>query len=293
MPEFISKLQYKNYEKGEYSDEKARNLGETIELINKFPWAKEQYADVDLTGPSITILDNKDNFLKIGIYYGGMFSLYYLDSRQRYYEMHNVKIEFVHNKVEEFFKGEIDLQIFEKDNFAFGKRSFFITDNFEYHIKFWKVLLFSNAINIYFIPLVVFAIMVILKAPHENVAIPLLTIIVVLGSFILYIFLKFYKKRTQFLKISRGNPKLSFGDDQYSIKAYQKEDIDKIFNYVGKGLRNPNMIEIFEILFKDGSSIKFTNMTISSYTLASKFSDKWNLSPVTVEQNTLKILRYI
>src|SRR6516225_4078983 len=103
MPEFISKLQYKTSEKGEYSDEKARSLEETIELVKSFPWAREQYADVSVTGPSITIQDYNGNFLKAGIYFGGRHSLYYMDNKHRYYVLMNVTIDVVFGKVNDFF----------------------------------------------------------------------------------------------------------------------------------------------------------------------------------------------
>ena len=54
MPEFISKLQHKTYEKGEFSDEKVRSLDETIKLIKTFPWdAERTLTDVQLTGSSV------------------------------------------------------------------------------------------------------------------------------------------------------------------------------------------------------------------------------------------------
>jgi hypothetical protein len=59
MAEFISKLQYKTYEKGEFSDEKARSLEETIQLIKNFPWEEQRGGDVQLTGPSVTIQNFK------------------------------------------------------------------------------------------------------------------------------------------------------------------------------------------------------------------------------------------
>ena len=64
MPDFISKLQYKNYEKGEFSDEKVRGLDETIQLIKNFPWTKQRGVDVQLTGPSVTIQNEYAEYLK-------------------------------------------------------------------------------------------------------------------------------------------------------------------------------------------------------------------------------------
>src|SRR6202000_829347 len=93
MTEFVSKLQYKTCEDGEYYKEKSRNLAETIELINNFPWAREQYADVHLTGPSITINDHSGNYLKAGIYFGGKFSLYYMDTHYHLFARQPVTID--------------------------------------------------------------------------------------------------------------------------------------------------------------------------------------------------------
>jgi len=143
MPEFISKLQYKTSEDGEYTDEKARSLEQTIELIKKFPWDIEQYADLGITGPSITILDGNGNYLKVGIYYGGKYSLYYLNSKNHLYERKNIKMDIVYATVTEFFINEVDPQNFEKQNYSFGIKRLFNTNQFEYYIKLWKVLLLS------------------------------------------------------------------------------------------------------------------------------------------------------
>jgi hypothetical protein len=78
MPEFISKIQYKTYEKGEFSDEKVRNVEETLSLIKEFPWNEQRGVDVQPTGPSVTIQDEYVNYLKVGLYFNGKFCLYYL-----------------------------------------------------------------------------------------------------------------------------------------------------------------------------------------------------------------------
>jgi hypothetical protein len=79
MPAFISKVQHKTYEKGEFTDEKERSLAETISLINDFPWDKERpLTDIQLTGPSVTICDEDVNYLKVGLYFNGKYCLYFL-----------------------------------------------------------------------------------------------------------------------------------------------------------------------------------------------------------------------
>ena len=66
MEQLISKLQYKNDEKGEFTSEEARSLEDTIKLITDFPWAAERHITaVELTGGSVTIQDVDSNYLKV------------------------------------------------------------------------------------------------------------------------------------------------------------------------------------------------------------------------------------
>jgi len=289
MPEFISKLQYKTSEDGEYADEKARNLEETIDLIKNFPWAIEQYADLGITGPSITILDQNGNYLKAGIYYGGKYSLYFFDSKNHLYVRKNIKLDILYNTVNEFFAGKIDLLNFYKESFAFGIRKLFITNPFEYRIKLWKVLLLSvfwiyiSAIFWFFS----FNFSIIQPTGLFGL-IP--TLFAVIISWPLFKILNaYFKKKDQYLKISTASDIFYFGDSEGEIKAYHKKDIDRAIHYVNRESRSPNEFEIMEIIFKDGTSITFSNMLISYGTLSEKFTRKWNFKSKIVKQNAFKI----
>ena len=133
MPEFISKLQHKTYEKGEFSDEKVRSLDETIKLIKTFPWdAERTLTDVQLTGPSVTIRDEDINYLKVGLYFNGKYCLYYLDSDNHLYEYHAPDIDDACIKVADFFNASLDLQKFEKHFLNVGNKAYFDTNYFEY-----------------------------------------------------------------------------------------------------------------------------------------------------------------
>lgn len=83
METLISKLQYKNYERGEFSNSEMRTAEETIQLIKDYPWDEQrQLASVELTCPSVTIEHYTGKFLKIGPYFGGKFCLYLSDGRK-------------------------------------------------------------------------------------------------------------------------------------------------------------------------------------------------------------------
>ena len=87
------------------------------------------------------------------------------------------------------------------------------------------------------------------------------------------IFYNAYTSRTNYMQISRGNPVFSFGYTQDTVKQYNKADIQRIIAYESRGQRNPNMVEAFEIEFKNGETIRFTNMLIGSFDFKSKFQD--------------------
>lgn len=277
MAELISKLQYKTCEDGEYYDEKPRNLEETIELVKNFPWVREQYADLGLTGPSITIQDKKGNFLKAGIYYGGRFSLYYLDANGHYYAHTNIAIEKVYNAVIAFFNDNLVLDSFEKHSFQSGKKKYFTTSSFEYRLSFWKVLL----LNIWwFFYLLFFSVIAFVGLHKDGSPFYFLFIIVafLFGYVAFNIFEKYYQNRKQYLKISRGESLFWFGNAPDEILPYNKADIEGIICYSRKNFNDPYIVEVFEIKFKNGESIAFTNALISYLTLNDKFSDKWKLS---------------
>ena len=69
MISLISKIQYHNFEAGEFIDRKERSYEDTISLIKAFPWATERNGlKVDLTNPSITIENSYNEFLKLALY---------------------------------------------------------------------------------------------------------------------------------------------------------------------------------------------------------------------------------
>jgi hypothetical protein len=298
MPEFISKVQYKTCEKGEYYDELPRTLEETIELINTFPWSREQYADIDLTGPSITIKDKRDNYLKVGIWYGGRYTLYYFDKKHNLYTKFNVKIETVYTYLTAFFNNQFDWQGFERSkfevtNFQFFKKNFFVTNDFIYRPKLGEFILYNTfAELICLMPLAVFSISIFHRQTNWTPVIFLL-----MWSYFYYVliysFFKFRRKSTQYIKISRGNDLFSFGNDINDIKNYNKTDILEIKHYINKNYKHLNELTLIEIIFNDKTSITFTNMLISEGTLSSKFSPKWKLEIVKVPTYFVSLMRLI
>lgn len=270
MPEFISKLQHKTYEKGEYSDEKVRNLEETLLLIKTFPWDGQRGSDVQLTGPSVTIKDEYGNYLKIGLYFNDKFCLYYLDCDNHLFEYHAPDINDVLDIVTDFFNGQIALQKFEKHLFNIGNQAQFITNSFIYRVKPLRSLLLSGFFIVLFLLFFIPAIVLMSeKAPFFVFGIPF-AFSLLFGGLLIYILKKYLACSTQIMQVSRGNPVFSFGND-VDDSTYNKNDIKEIIRYNPSGGRNPNMFVVFEIYFKDGSTIKFSNMLISDLIFNNKF----------------------
>jgi hypothetical protein len=116
----------------------------------------------------------------------------------------------------------------------------------------------------------------------------------VLFLYILFrIYYNAYVNRDTYLQISKGNAVFSFGYTAGEVKIYNKADIKELVHYENRNSRNPNMVEAFEIVFKNGESIKLTNMLIGSSDFHSKFEDSMGNAtlPFTyAKKNMLKVL---
>jgi hypothetical protein len=270
MPEFISKLQHYICEKGEFTDEKVRSLVQTKELIKNFPWDEERpYADADnITGPSITIQDESNNFFKLTVFPPGEFIVYYLATDGHLYEYHIADMESALNEVTAFFNGQTNLQKFKKHFFTIGNKANFQTRDFTYHVKLWRVLTSCTGILVIFI----FALVMMLKTDTATsmgakfiFAIPTLFF----GGLLAFVLSRYFSAKNQLLKISKGNDTFYFGDP--TLNKYNKNDVEQIVIYQPGGRKKIHDFYVYEISFNDGLTLKFSNMLTSEADLKNKF----------------------
>ena len=271
MPELISKVQHKTYEKGEFSEEKARNLEETISLIKDFPWdAERTLTDIQLTGPSVTIQDDALNYLKIGLYFGGKFCAYYLDNDGHLYEYHAPTIEDACNVVKELFTGDVGLQKFEKITFSIGARKHFENGYFEYTLNTtWTLcyILFAFAI---LIPIMIGTIAIALLPMYWLLLLYLvLDLLYIQGIY--FMVMVGIRSRNLSLNITSGQDYFQFGDDN-EMQQFDKRDISEI-NIFGQTSRSLKTFNLMQIVFKDGSIVTIPGAIIEPFTFASKFPD--------------------
>lgn len=134
----ISKLQYNNYETGEFSEEKERSQEEITSLVHNFPWEKQRdYFVVGLTCPSVTIEDNEGNYLKLALYYHGKFIVYYYTANNKLYSHSVIHIEDFTPFISDFISNNVDLNSIKKEDYlGINNLKHFATNDFEYKLSF-------------------------------------------------------------------------------------------------------------------------------------------------------------
>jgi len=275
MPEFISKLQHKTYEKGEFSDEKVRNLDETVDLIKTFPWDTERtLTDIQLTGPSVTIRDEDINYLKIGLYFNEKYCLYYLDRDNHLYEYHAPNIDDACKIVADFFNSQLGLDKFEKKFISMGSIKHFENASFDYTVNpvtFYPRFVFSIILPLL---LILCGIMILTLDAPLFIRFTFVPVIIFSSLFVLYsayLQLKYYlKSKDLLLTLSAGSNVFQFGNIDNMIN-YNKTNIEIINIYGNTGSKGSHVLDLMEINFIDGSKIEIPGLLIDPFLFRSKF----------------------
>ncbi|MEO3407232.1 hypothetical protein AAFN85_25160 [Mucilaginibacter sp. CAU 1740] len=271
MLQLISKIQHNTYEKSEFSDEQPRDVDETIRLIKDFPWnAERPLTDIQLTGPSVTIIDNDLNYLKLGLFFNGKFCVYYLDNHNHLYEYHAPNIDEASNLVKDFFDQALDLKPFEKHFFNIGNKPHFITSDFVYRVNPVRVLAFALMFSAYITIGLSYFIMHAMNINGGFSSLIVVLIMILMGVLFGYVALVNINGRNQYLQISRGNTVFSYGPDEKHINTYNKADVVELLYLTAKGDRDMGNVRI---IFKNGEIIQ-PKMLIRDHELIQKFPEK-------------------
>lgn len=274
MPQFISKLQYKTYEKGEFSDEKVRDLDGSLKLIREFPWDAQRGVDIQPTGPSVTIQNENGEYFRVNLYFNGKFNLYYLDSANHLYEYHSPDLDTAYRLVTDFFNQCLDLTLFEKHLFNIGNQRHFITNHFEYRVKLWRIVTIIGFLSVLAILLAVLDVTLVKKDEFVYPSLIIVTATLVLYYILFKVGRNIMVNRNNYLQISKGNDSFKFGYTENECKVYNKADIDKVVVAQSKGRLDFNTFDYFEIFFKDGSLIKLSTMLIPKFDFINKFPEE-------------------
>ncbi|GEO07176.1 hypothetical protein AAE02nite_48400 [Adhaeribacter aerolatus] len=275
----VSKVQYQNYEPGEFTNICSRTLSETLELIAHFPWQEYRHPEcIKLTGPSITVEHPAGRFLKIGPYYNKTYCLYFIDETEKL-QVHIVSdltdcyaaIKAIYNNAEPFISNQ-------RAPFYEDPHKHFVTNSFEYTVNknrilafIWYPILFHT-----FLFLLVFT----LGFTDWEVFTNLLGITIGGGIFALingpnlYLLYNYYKhSKNLYLKLAKGQNDFYSGPKE-SPKKYLKEDVEVVHILSNHGSKCPwGHNTVFKIIFKNGEVLQISNLLIKTSVFTTKMPE--------------------
>ncbi len=277
MDQLQSKLQYRNFEPGEFTASEQRSLDSVTRLIKDFPWEQQRhFTPVGPTCPSVTIEDKAGNYLKFGHHYYEKYCLYLLTTEGKLLKKVVPTLEEGIVIVTAFYKGENIADGFEHE-FALHAWRHFADKDFKsgiaYHGMLFSIGLYSLA-PLLFLALLLFLILVGNKentnkdVPLISVEILCLSIDAVLFFFAIMawrIFLNHYKiAKNQIIVISKGHNEFVFGTEA-EPKTYLKDKIVSLKEYRNSESRNPWYGLYFtEITFDNGEQIKISSLLMKN-----------------------------
>lgn len=273
-----SKIQYKNFETGEYVEEKKRSFEELIEIIEQFPWEKERDKIlIDLTNPSITIQGNNNDYLKLAVYFNRKFVLHYLDVDEILYDKSFMDIRDSYKYLEKYFNGTFDKSEFKKQNTWLKKNvQHFVSQDFHYTVtpaSIRKYLWSTSGMNFIFSAFIIFLFIFKNELPINNIALYFILLFMLFmgGGLNLILFFNYYSYcKDKILIMSKGNDLFCYGYKNYPVK-YNKNDILQFTTIKSRNHRSPIAdFAIIKIEFKDGAVIKIPNLLVDDTSLEHK-----------------------
>jgi hypothetical protein len=276
MTKLISKLQYRQYEKGEFDAIAARTLEEVISVLRSFPWDSERHlTSVELTCPSVTLEHPVGTFLKVGPYFSGKFALYFLDTNNKVYVKTLSTLEDVCDWVKNYYEQGGKLDKFDKYGFVFNPIAHFQTNTFEYIVDSRAVRAFFKY-GIWTMALAVLVCVLQNLGRHQglNLTIAFIPVflILVLSSPLIYLYFNYRAvDGSHYLQLSKGHKEFVFGTIGRT-KLYNKKDIAEIrIKSVNNNRTLLSGCSVFTITFNDGEQLRFTSLLIAESRFRNKF----------------------
>lgn len=277
--ELVSKIQYRNSEKGEFHHIAERSMEDTQSLIRTYPWAEERNrAPVQLTCPSVTIEHPDGSCLKVGPYFSSKFALYLLDQHNSVYIQIAASLDDVCAYVANYGQRGGRLSGFKKYSFTLKPADHFRTKVFRYttdinaKLTFFTIPLIGTP---FFLGLILLAI---LQSGSNRLVLAYTMTIFLLGVLwfpLLYLYRDYLKAdRDSYLEISRGHDAFIYSSAD-KRKHYRKQDVIAIDSYRTSASRSPwNNCRIFVLTIKGSEKVRFTSLLITETTLIYKFPDQ-------------------
>jgi hypothetical protein len=278
METLTSKVQYSNFEKGEFTDIAPRTFEEVKQQIIDYPWEEQRHgASVELTCPSVTIEQNYDSFLKLGPYFNGKFCLYLCENHE-VYEKVCTTLKDSFDIIYSYFLDNNIRQEFEKSTSLSNPTGHFATGTFEYKVDKERILWFLSFPVL--VPLLPFSMLIIgllfnsSHAPGFLVMGFFLLLMIIMGGGNLCLFVNYYHHcKNQVISISKGSDTFYFGEED-DYRVYNKKDISEIRLYEYQNTRSAwTEYNVYEIEFKNGEQLRFPSLLLKNSLFRKKFLD--------------------
>lgn len=279
MTKLTSKVQYKNFEAGEFVDIQERDYDETIHIIENFPW-KNQWEKIviDLTNPSVTIEGKNNDYLKCAVFFNQKYVLHYLDASQTLFTKSFINLKDTYEYIKNYFvQAQFDTTHFKKENtWLKHNLKHFVTQEFKYLVTPKSVknyLLSTSGMN--FCLSIFFVILISLKGFNSTNMIALIVLLAVMfligGGLHLILFFNYYNYvKDKILVMSKGNDIFYFGEIDNPTK-YDKQNILQYTTIRSRGSRNQfSGFAVVEIELKDGAVLKIPNLLVDYLALEQK-----------------------
>ena len=277
MTFLTSKIQFNNFEVGEFIEEKKRTYEDTIEIIENFPWnPQREKIVIELTNPSITVESESNEYLKLGVFFNGKFVLHYLDNEQTLFTKSFIDIKDTYKYLKNYFDETFDTTDFKRERtWLQDNLKHFVSQDFNYTVtahtvkKFlWSTSAISFAFTIFFIFCFLF------RKGIFNYGIlifMILNMFLVGGGLNLILFFNYYfYAKDKILIMSKGNDVFYYGSIN-SPSEYNKNEILQFTIISSRSSRSPiNGFAFIKIELKDGTIIKIPNLLVDHYSLEQK-----------------------
>ncbi|MBS1565860.1 MAG: hypothetical protein JST39_15840, partial [Bacteroidetes bacterium] len=282
MHTLVTKLQYRDYEPGEFTDRKERTLEDTLSLIDSFPWSEQRRnVSVSITNPSVTIEGSAGDYLKLAIYYNGQFVLYYLDTEHHLYTCKCAKPEEATPFIRAFFGRQagdatFDLSAFHREHRLFQSDIMHFEDaSFTYKTNqgdaLWVPFLIMMLPALLFVVLMFYLLISSRTSAPSYVLVLFLLIVLFLLSGAVILTINHWKaSRGKALILSRGKDIFYYGPEENPV-AYNKKDILKVVTVGIQGRYGYPRTTQIEIDFLNGSSLYISCLLLRHQDLIANF----------------------
>jgi hypothetical protein len=279
MITLMTKVQFKNFEPGEFVDVQARTYEETVRLIEEFPWNMERDKIViDFTNPSVTIEGRNGAYLQLAVWYNQKYILRYIDDTRGLFTRSFINIKDIYDYIKYFFEQpEFDTADFKKETAWRNTHvKHFITGDFRYELtpkSIRSYLWVTSGMNFFFTVIIVFTFLITLSISQNVLMIFFLIVFIFVfgGGLNLILFFNYYKyAKDKILIMSKGNDIFYFGAFD-SLIQFDKKDIVKYRTTKIRNSKNQfNGFAIVEIEFKNGTLLPIPNLLIGHSILEKK-----------------------